>query len=84
MWMLVCFFLPAILFCICALIVWLRVLHVNRRREKRDKRDRKLEDAKQLEKKSEVVCSIPIRVLDVETGKTFIYSSNEEIRPECQ
>ncbi|VDO46628.1 unnamed protein product [Haemonchus placei] len=50
MWMLICFFLPAILFCICALIVWLRVLHVNRRREKRDKRDRKLEDAKQLEK----------------------------------
>ncbi|KAK6056591.1 hypothetical protein COOONC_05904 [Cooperia oncophora] len=34
-------------------------------------------------RRNEAVCNIPIRVVDVDTGKTFIYSSNEEIRPEC-
>ncbi|KAK6765819.1 hypothetical protein RB195_025625 [Necator americanus] len=82
MWMLICFFLPALLFCLCAFIAWLRVLRLNRRREKRE-RCNKHNDGKRMKQNNEVICSIPIRVVDVETGKTFIYSSNEEIRPEC-
>ncbi|KAL6722570.1 hypothetical protein Aduo_017684 [Ancylostoma duodenale] len=82
MWMLICFFLPALLFCLCAFIAWLRVLRVNKRREKRETCGKYI-DAQRTKQKNEVVCSIPIRVVDVETGKTFIYSSNEEIRPEC-
>uniref|UniRef100_A0A1I7X8L6 Secreted protein n=1 Tax=Heterorhabditis bacteriophora TaxID=37862 RepID=A0A1I7X8L6_HETBA len=35
MWVVVlCFVLPAVLFSVCALLAWLRVLHVNRTREK--------------------------------------------------
>ncbi|EYC03512.1 hypothetical protein Y032_0093g2631 [Ancylostoma ceylanicum] len=82
MWMLICFFLPALLFCLCAFIAWLRVLRVNKRREKRETCGKYI-DTQRTKQKNEVVCSIPIRVVDVETGKTFIYSSNEEIRPEC-
>ncbi|KAK5972166.1 hypothetical protein GCK32_020579 [Trichostrongylus colubriformis] len=78
MWMLLCIFIPAVLFCICALIAWLKVLQLNRKRQKRNKPP---DEAKNLEQGT--VCNIPIRVLDVDTGKTFIYSSNEEIRPEC-
>ncbi|WKY16788.1 hypothetical protein Q1695_001420 [Nippostrongylus brasiliensis] len=81
MWMLVCFFLPALLFCICAFLAWLRVLYVSRRRQKREKGPY-FSNERRPKGEGEVVCSIPIRVLDFETGKTFIYSSNEDIRPE--
>ncbi|CAJ0609872.1 unnamed protein product [Cylicocyclus nassatus] len=81
MWLLLCFFLPALIFCLCIFIAWLRVLNIKRRKEKRLRRS-KQEDAKLNKQKGEIVCNIPIRVVDVETGKTFIYSSNEEIRPE--
>ncbi|KAK6765821.1 hypothetical protein RB195_025625 [Necator americanus] len=74
MWMLICFFLPALLFCLCAFIAWLRVLRLNRRREKRE-RCNKHNDGKRMKH-----CYSPASAADESELDAFEEELEEVIR----
>ncbi|CAB3400181.1 unnamed protein product [Caenorhabditis bovis] len=89
MWLVVlCFVLPAIVFSFFALLAWLRVLQLNYRRkmeaeaaaaEKNDKPKPSQIESLITKKDGKVICHIPIKVEDIETGAMFLYNSDDNL-----
>ncbi|CAD6187469.1 unnamed protein product [Caenorhabditis auriculariae] len=80
MWLVVlCFVLPAVVFSLFALLAWLRVLHQNHERKKRATTASNGNERLVTKRNGEVVCNIPIQVIDVDTGATFFYASDDSL-----